>query len=83
MQEIRDAKARYDVTRPTFQHAKAEFDQSRAEHDRARDEHERTQADFKRARSEFDSAENAFQITLSWLRGQPAPTGAAVRDVAQ
>jgi len=70
VQEIRDAKARHDATRPDFQRVRAEFDRARAEHDRAKAEHGQAQAEFKRAKSDFDGVKNQFQARLKVVQAE-------------
>jgi hypothetical protein len=69
-QDIRDAKAQHEATRPAFQRAKAEFDQAKSEHDRAKADHEQKQAEFNRAKAEFERAKDVFQRRLKAVQSE-------------
>jgi len=61
VQEIRDAKARHEATRPAFEYARGQFDRVKRDYDDAKADHERKQAEFKKAKAEFDRAVTAFK----------------------
>jgi|SRR5450759_2214488 len=70
VEEIREARARHEATKPSFQQAKANFDRAQDEHNRLKAEHERARDEFKSAKADFDRAKNAFQARLEVVRGE-------------
>jgi hypothetical protein len=83
VQEIRDAKALHEATRPAFQRAKAEFDVEKSEHDRAKRDHELKQAEFKSAKADFDRAKTAFQERLEAVRDERQQRQSDKRSLAE
>lgn len=65
IQEIRDARARHDATKPAFQRAKAAFDQAKAAYDRVKADHDRAKTAFADAKRAFEAAENSYKARRS------------------
>lgn len=81
--EIRDAKARHERTRPAFIAAKSDCDQAKEEHSRAKADHERAQSAFKDAKSDFERAKQAFQGRLARVREDRQQRQSDKRSLAQ
>jgi hypothetical protein len=81
--EIREARARHEGTKPAFQRAKAEFDRARAEYNRAKSDHEQRQVEFKQTKADFDHAKTAFRERLEAVRDSRQQSHSDKRSLAE
>jgi len=68
--ECRNAKARHEPYKQTFNNTKVAFDYAKDQYEKAKVVHERANDEFKRSKADFDTAAKAFKTRLVELKAE-------------